>query len=205
MESTDTPAETQNPSHGQPRPARSGLPFARRSSVSVRESVTKSVDRLRAHGHTRRTPHPAAGTSPPTPKRLPFAHHLFVYSWFSFVDGFPPQTRPPKPTTRRTDKPTQPEATPICTSSIREFVVFIRGRLSPTDTPAETHNPPQGQPRRVRKTSFHVLRREFIPLICSGKQLLQQRAWRNPILKSVTKNEIPLPTYIGDDKMLMSI
>ena len=38
------------------------------------------------------------GTSPPSPKRLPFEHHLFVYtctwlkyrcSWKEFVDGFP--------------------------------------------------------------------------------------------------------------------
>ena len=51
--------------------------------------------------------------------------------------------------TRRRDNPTHPEATPICTSSIRlrlhlaqvqVFVVFIRGRFSPTDTPAEIQN-----------------------------------------------------------------
>jgi len=51
------------------------------------------------HRHTPRNPEPAAGvvlslskqTTPPTPKRLPFAHHPFAEgSWLSFVDGFPP-------------------------------------------------------------------------------------------------------------------
>jgi hypothetical protein len=61
------------------------------------------------------------------------------------------------------DKPTHPEATPICTSFIRLFVVFtpypqgIRGRFSPTDMPAETHNPPHGQAHPVRIFSMDYL------------------------------------------------
>ena len=50
------------------------------------------------------------------------------------------------------DKPTQSEANPICASSIRlhlhlaqvqVFVVFHSWTVFPTDTPAETQNPPQ--------------------------------------------------------------
>jgi hypothetical protein len=81
----------------------------------------------------------------------------------SFADGFPPQTHPPKPTTRRrrcaepveADKPPQPKATPICTSSIRHRG-FIRGHLPPTDTPTETHIPPHGQSPPSR-SAFHLL------------------------------------------------
>jgi hypothetical protein len=58
---------------------------------------------------------------------------------------------------RRRDKPAQSEATPICTPSIREFVVFIRERFSPTDAPDETHNPPQGQPPPAQSgLPFHL-------------------------------------------------
>ena len=50
------------------------------------------------------------------------------------------------------DKPTQSEANPICASSIRlhlhlaqvqVFVVFHSWTVFPTDTPAETQNPPR--------------------------------------------------------------
>ena len=48
-------------------------------------------------------------TIPPSPKRLSFAHRPFAEgSWFSFVDGFPPPTRLPKPRTRRRDKQARP-------------------------------------------------------------------------------------------------
>ena len=71
--------------------------------------------------------------------------------WLLFVDGSPPQTRPPKPTPRRTDKPTHPESRLVepveyhshlhTVQFCHRWFPFVDG-LFPTDVPAEIQNPP---------------------------------------------------------------
>ena len=117
------------------------------------------------HGHAPRNPESAAGTSPPSPKRLPFARRPSVPVRESATKSVDHPTDTPAETHNPPrDKPTQSEATPICTSFIRVFVVFIRGRLSPTDTPAETQTRRRDNPTHPEATPICTssIRRRFV-------------------------------------------
>ena len=118
-----------------------------------------SVDhRLRAHGYARRNSESAARTTAcPRPKRLPFAHHLFVYSWFFIRGRFSPTDTPAETQNPLRDSRAQPEVD----FHLRAIYSFIRGFHSWTVFPLRAHGHArrnseyaQGQARPVRKTSI---------------------------------------------------
>jgi len=109
------------------------------------------------HGHARQNPEPAAGTSPPTPKRIPFARRPSVPVRESVTESVDHPTDTPA----EIQNPPRDKRHPVrrrLPFARRPFILhpssfILHPFFPPTDTLPETHNPPHGQPHPARSDS----------------------------------------------------